>query len=291
MSLNATPLSFDDGTRTLPIFDFETTGPDPQVHRIVQYAVLLVHADGTTESVMGYVDPEVAIPPDATKVHGITYVQVMGAPSIAEAAEVFMPPLHTPGGAVTGYHSRSFDAPMVDRQLAEAGSALRTPKAHLDVIDLVRWHLRHLRGRKLLDLCTFLRVTAHDLHSALGDVQATWGVLQAMVVRGIVPASLTALRAQAAIVGPYLDAEWDRFTWHFYVRNGQLFIGFGQYIGRLARDVRPDYYAHVLGKTDSRPSELPVPPEARRLLEDLADGKSTSWVDLTTPDVPVYRRD
>lgn len=68
----------------IAVIDTETTGTDPAVARIVEIAVVVVDGLGTAEPSVELhtrVNPGSPIPPDATKVHGITDSDVAGAPS------------------------------------------------------------------------------------------------------------------------------------------------------------------------------------------------------------------
>jgi DNA polymerase III epsilon subunit-like protein len=68
-------------------FDTETTGKTVRDgHRLVEVAALVFDARGTTLGRFGtLIDPGIPIPPDATRVHGITDADVRGKPAAAYA--------------------------------------------------------------------------------------------------------------------------------------------------------------------------------------------------------------
>ncbi|MBT6683864.1 MAG: 3'-5' exonuclease [Euryarchaeota archaeon] len=53
-------------------FDLETTGFDPSKHRIVQYAFIGSDVDGTHINAESLVKPNMKIPPETTRIHGIS---------------------------------------------------------------------------------------------------------------------------------------------------------------------------------------------------------------------------
>ena len=59
-------------------FDLETTGFDHRKDRIVQYALVGSDTDGTHINLQSLVDPRVKIPPETTRVHGISNDDVRG---------------------------------------------------------------------------------------------------------------------------------------------------------------------------------------------------------------------
>lgn len=106
-------------------FDLETTSPDPSEAKIVEFC-LNFWAEGSTgrwpdETVYGIVDPGVPIPEEAAKIHGFSTEDVEGKPGFstyaAEVQEVVRE------SVLVGYNSRSFDTPILHRELREAGHA------------------------------------------------------------------------------------------------------------------------------------------------------------------------
>ena len=59
-------------------FDLDTTGFDHRKDRIVQYALVGSDTDGTHINLQSLVDPRVKIPPETTRVHGISNDDVKG---------------------------------------------------------------------------------------------------------------------------------------------------------------------------------------------------------------------
>lgn len=70
----------------LVFLDTETTGLHPEVDRIVQIAAIKLYPEGRESVFTTYVNPEEPIPPEASRVHGITDEKVAGAPTFREIA-------------------------------------------------------------------------------------------------------------------------------------------------------------------------------------------------------------
>ena len=70
-------------------FDLETTGFSPKKHRIVQYALVGCDVDGTSMQIEELVNPQMKIPIETTRVHGIHDADVKNSPIFSEyTAEV-----------------------------------------------------------------------------------------------------------------------------------------------------------------------------------------------------------
>ena len=59
-------------TKPICFFDLETTGTNIAKDRIVEIAILKVFPNGNKESVTWRVNPEMKIPAETTKIHGIS---------------------------------------------------------------------------------------------------------------------------------------------------------------------------------------------------------------------------
>ena len=74
-------------TRPLVILDVETTGVHPQVDRIVQIGLVKLYpGDRWPTEWLTLINPCMLIPPEVTRVHGITDAMVADAPRFAEIA-------------------------------------------------------------------------------------------------------------------------------------------------------------------------------------------------------------
>ena len=94
--------------------DTETTGLDVRTARLIQFGAVRVRAGAVqpSEQMTRLVDPGVAIPAEASKVHGITAQDVAGAHDFATFApdmEAFL------GRAILIGHTTSYDIAILKR--------------------------------------------------------------------------------------------------------------------------------------------------------------------------------
>ena len=111
--------------RPLAVFDLETTGIDPDKDRIIQMAIIRVEPDGRRTTFETLVNPEMPIPRESTKVHGITDEDVKDAPTFRQVlADV---ETYLKDAALGGFNSINFDTPllMAELQRCEAELDLR----------------------------------------------------------------------------------------------------------------------------------------------------------------------
>lgn len=120
----------------LATFDLETTGLDVLEDRIVQAALLVIEADGSTRDGgwSGLIDPGVAIPSESTEIHDITdeMVQRDGIPSeqaLPEIAEVFAE--YSALDLPLVIYNAPFDWPFIHAEASRHGTSIPS----MDIID------------------------------------------------------------------------------------------------------------------------------------------------------------
>lgn len=216
--------------RPLVIFDIESTGVTPNRDRIVELAVLKIMPDGSSTSNCRRLNPEMAIPPSSTAVHGITDADVADAPTFAMIAENFAAYLENCD--LGGYNIVNFDIPMLQAEFQRVGVPFG------------------IEGRRIVDGYTifcklyprtlsaaykfFCGEELVDAHSAEADTAATWQVLLGQLARHPeLPRDIEGLSAFSENSDP--DAI-DR-TRRFKFRDGEAVINFGKNIGRTLREV------------------------------------------------------
>ncbi|WP_123306709.1 exonuclease domain-containing protein [Cellulomonas sp. PhB143] len=174
-------------------FDTETTGVDVHGDRIVTAALVRRDPGGRTTARSWLLDPGVAIPAEASAIHGITteHARAHGrapAQALEEIAGEIARALAL-GTPVVAFNA-SFDLSILDAELSRHGLPRLAERLGRDVGPVVdplvldRAVARFRRGkRRLGDLCTVYGVVAGSagLHTADVDVVATLGVLDAIV--------------------------------------------------------------------------------------------------------------
>lgn len=102
------------------LFDTETTGLDPLTgDRVIEVAALELERDlPTGRSFHAFIDPERDIPPEATRVHGMTRADLRGKPRFADIADEMLAFL---GDGPLVAHNAPFDFGFLDAELARIG--------------------------------------------------------------------------------------------------------------------------------------------------------------------------
>jgi DNA polymerase-3 subunit epsilon len=217
--------------RPLVIFDTETTGTDPKLDRIVEFAAVKLHPDGRRETMRTLVDPKVPIPPEASRIHGITDETVRGAPTLVETAVDILK--FFDGADLVGYNIQRFDIPILQTELGRIGMEL--PLEGVRVVDPqviffnreprdLQAAVRFYCGREL-----------EGAHGALVDSEAALEVLEAQLVRyPDLPTDVAGLAERSTAAGDerYVDAD-RRFIW----RHGEACFNFSKMRGRSLREV------------------------------------------------------
>jgi DNA polymerase-3 subunit epsilon len=228
--------------RPLVVFDLETTGIDVEKDRIVQIAMIRVEPDGSRDEWETLVNPECPIPPQATAVHGISDADVRDAPTFSQVrGEVEQ---RLAGADVAGFNSVRFDLPLLEAELARAGSRPEwTGVRHLDALRIF-----HTMERR--DLTAAYRFYCDEdlvgAHGALADARATLEVLDAQVGRyDEVPADPDALhRFCNPDEGKWVD-RGRKFAWN---DKGEAVFTFGKLRGQRLRDADRGYLEWMLNK-------------------------------------------
>ncbi|PMB29702.1 DNA polymerase III subunit epsilon, partial [Fischerella thermalis CCMEE 5319] len=105
--------------KPLAFFDLETTGTHYIRDRIIEISILKVMPDQSTHLRTWLVNPGIPIPPEVSKIHGITDEMVSDKPSFKDVAGEIN---HFLGNAdLAGYNSNKFDIPMLAEEMLRAG--------------------------------------------------------------------------------------------------------------------------------------------------------------------------
>ena len=155
------------------VLDTETTGFEPaDGHRIVEIGcVELIDHLPTGKSFRAYLNPDRLVPPETTKIHGLTDEFLADKPRFAEVVEELMEFL---GDAVLVIHNASFDLKFVNSELHRVG---RSPIPHARAIDTIEIAKAKIPGARysLDELCKRFSIdlTARTKHGALLDAELT----------------------------------------------------------------------------------------------------------------------
>ncbi len=240
--------------RPLVIFDIESTGTNVKVDRIIDIAMLKIHPDGHTEELYFRVNPGIPIPKEATQVHHITDEDVKDAPLFSAVAGKIAAFIENCD--LAGYNVTRYDIPMLEAEFARVG--IPVDFASRNVVDAQR--IYHQKVPRDLPAARHYYCGEMPLgaHSAMGDVQATWRVLQAQLEKyADLPRDVSGL---SAYCNPRNPLSVDRKGKLRYDDQGEIVFAFGKYDRQRVRDVAqkdPSYIEYILDK---------VPPDTAEIL-------------------------
>ena len=217
--ISAIPLSAIDAV----VFDTETTGLDVKTARIIQIGGVRLHEgelepDGELET---FVAPGIPVPPDSTKVHGISDADLDGAPAYVEACKRFD---NFAGERILIGHSVGFDLAVMQAESERAGLKWQRPRA-LCTRMLAQVVQPNLPTYDLEALASWLGVELSGRHSAIGDARSTARIFCALVPRLLERNVRTLAEAEAACgrLSAALEEQY-KAGWHLPVRSEEVVL-------------------------------------------------------------------
>ena len=166
MNSGALRRSIDDAV--FSFLDVETTGLSPRTSRVCEVAVIAFQGNCRVSHFSSLVNPGLPIPPETSKIHGITDDMVKNSPVFPALAPRLIALLE---GSVIVAHNTEFDLSFMEMEFARAG--LKLPE--LPVID-TRYIARRLgtfTNNRLGTIAKELDISAENWHRALSDVEMT----------------------------------------------------------------------------------------------------------------------
>ena len=183
----------------IEVLDMETTGWDPAGDLVVEIGRVRVEGGSIAAEWSSLVHPGRPIPPEATRIHGITDAMMAGAPTAAAVAKPFR---EACGDSTLCIHNAAFDLPFLNALLHGAGERpLHGPV--IDTLGLARG-LFGTGGNSLGALAQRHGIRLETAHRALPDARATAELLLVLAPRweserGVQSLDLLAAASQDAI--------------------------------------------------------------------------------------------
>ena len=204
-TLGPVPVSWWEG---LGVFDLETTGIDVETARIVTAHVGLIDSAGASIAHGEWLaDPGVAIPEQASAVHGISTEQARadGRPAAEVVAEIIaaLQAVFTRGVPLVIYNA-PYDLTVLDREARRYGLEPLRVEAGCVVDPLVidKAVDKYRKGKRTLEAAAeFYEVILDDAHNASADAIAAGRVAQAMARRHLEKLDLPAADLHSLQVG------------------------------------------------------------------------------------------
>ncbi len=232
--------------RPIVFMDLEATGLNPAFDRIVELTFVKVNSDLLEETKTARVNPGIPIPPEATRLHGISDDDVRDRPMFREYAAdlvAFLEDCDLGGFGITRY-----DVPLLEAEFRRAEVEFSC------------------QGRRIIDaLSVYHRLDPRDLaaayrrycgkelenvHASEADVRAAMEILECQLdTHPEIPRDVVGLHALCnPVKKDRIDAD-GKFVW----LKGEACFNFGKYRGKRLRDIAnttPDYIEWVAVRGD-----------------------------------------
>ena len=228
--------------RPLVVFDIESTGTTPRKDRIIELAAVKLMPDGTEISKCWLMNPGVKIPPETTKIHGITDEIVKDCPTFADKAdEIFA---FFEGCDLSGFNADRFDIPCLEEEFARVGKNFApSSRRHVDVQRI--YH--RMEPRDLSAAVRFYLGRDHTgAHGAEADAMATLEVLKAQMEK--YPGLPQTVGEMDEYLVPHDPLNADRYGMLRW-KDGELTINFGKKKGESLRKLllnEPNYLRWIV---------------------------------------------
>jgi DNA polymerase-3 subunit epsilon len=165
--------------RPLAFIDLETTGINVSSDRIVELSVLKISPNGKEEWMSTRVNPEMAIPPKTTAIHGITDEDVLKAPTFKEVAKNLA--LFLEGCDLAGYNAIKFDIPVLAEEFLRTNIDFNFRKRRYVDVQVI-FHKKEQRTLSAAYMF-YCKKNLLDAHSSKADTEATYEILKSQLDR------------------------------------------------------------------------------------------------------------
>ena len=222
-------------------FDLETTGVNISTDRIVEISYLKVYPNGNEMSRTMRINPEMPIPEEASKVHGIYDFDVKDCPTFKQVAKEIAADFE--GADIAGFNSNRFDVPLLAEEFLRAGVDLDMTRRKLVDVQVI---FHKMEQRTLVAAMKFYcGKELEDAHSAEADTRATYEVLKAQLDR--YPELLNDIDALSEFSSHTNNVDFAGRI--IYNEQGIEVFNFGKYEGMPVREVLqrdPSYYSWMM---------------------------------------------
>ena len=228
-------------TKPICFFDLETTGTNIAKDRIVEIAILKVFPNGNKESVTWRVNPEMKIPAETTKIHGISDEDVANEPTFKELSKKIYAMIK--GCDLGGYNSNRFDIPLLAEEFLRA-------EVDFDIKNSVAVDVQtifHKKEKRTLEAAYkfYCDKDLTNAHSAEADTTATYEVLLSQLEKyEELENNVNFLADFSQRGGKFADmAGFVRFN-----DKGEEVLSFGKYRGVTLKQIwneNPGYFSWI----------------------------------------------
>ncbi len=244
-------------TRPLVVIDVETTGLNSQEDRIIEICITKIFPNGNEETFSSLINPDISIPTESTKIHGITDKDVKDEPGFKELAQKIFDFIDNCD--LCGFEIR-FDLSFLESEFKRCG-------IHYSNVEKIILDVQHIYYKlEPRNLSTaYLKYCGKSLekaHRANIDVTATIAVLKAQLEQNnILPRDI--LDLQKFCIDPSWIDDEGKLMWY----NGEATINFGKHKGKNLKYMyqnEPGYFKWIIEKDFS--------PKVKDIIKGAAEG-------------------
>lgn len=163
---------------TVVVFDFETTGLDPETDRIIEIGAIKLVDMKPVEEFSTLCNTDIELTEDIVRLTGITPEMLRGMPEAEEVLPKFMDFIE---GSIIAAHNAEFDLSMLRASLSRLGIDLEWPC--FCTLKMARELLPDLERKNLDSLAEHYNLQFEARHRSIGDVKVTCGVLSGMLAK------------------------------------------------------------------------------------------------------------
>ncbi len=223
--------------RPIAFIDLETTGVSLSTDRIVEIAIVKILPDETKQVKRKLLNPEIAIPPSASDIHGITNDMVKDAPTFKQASNELKQFIENCD--LGGYNSNRFDIPLLMEEFLRAGMVIDLSTRRM--VDVQ--HIFYTMEPRTLTAAYkfYCQKELTGAHGAEADINATIDVLLSQMTR--YPHLGNSIDSILGVIGEDKLVDYAR-RFVFDDKDVEVF-NFGKHKGRPVTDVlkaEPQYY-------------------------------------------------
>ena len=166
-------------TKSLCVFDLETTGLQINTDRIVQIAIIKLDPSGERTELNQLINPEMIIPQEVIDIHGVSNELIQDKPTFSQFAPELIEFI---GDAdLAGYNSNKFDIPVLAEEFLRVGINFDFSfRKFIDIQNIFHKMEQRTLAAAYKFYCGEEMKNAHD---ALYDTQATLDVFLAQLER------------------------------------------------------------------------------------------------------------
>lgn len=162
-----------DPHQTYVVVDVETTGGRAGLHRVTEIGAVKIQSGEIIDKWSNLINPQRSIPPNITRITGITDAMVRDAPLFSEVADSFREFM---GDAIFAAHNVNFDYGFINAEYQMIDQKFRHPK--ICTCSSMRKLYPGYKSYGLKNLCLEFQIDLETHHRALCDAKAAAELLK-----------------------------------------------------------------------------------------------------------------